>query len=80
MKNYYHLFLRKLKIQLLFFLFISITINAQNGDEGFLSDTRINFDLGIGNKDWSFLEATIFSPIIEKEKGILALDLHFLMC
>lgn len=59
-------------------MFFSLPLFAQDESSGMFSSTRFNLDFGIGNKYWSYAEATLFSPITENKSSILALDLHFM--
>jgi len=41
-------------------------------------DLRINMDLGLGNKHWSYAELTALKPIINTDDSLFALDVHYM--
>ena len=71
-------YIMKLK-QLFTFLLITsfLSTNAQE-NKNFIENSRVNFDIGLGNKEWSYGELTLVNPIVEKDNSLFALGLNYM--
>jgi len=64
----------------LFTFFIITSFFSTNAQENkkFMENSRINFDIGLGNKEWSYGELTLVSPIVENDNSLFALGLNYM--
>lgn len=70
----------KLKHLLTFLIatcFLHTNVSTQEENK-FMNNSRINFDIGVGNKEWSYGELTLVSPIIENDNSLFALGLNYM--
>ena len=64
----------------LFTFFIITSFFSTNAQENkkIMENSRINFDIGLGNKEWSYGELTLVSPIVENYNSLFALWLNYM--